>query len=89
MPMQMECPAVPTDRVAPIHPHTQETGSMRREGAERVLGLQNKPEVSCSDTCIVIYIVTCSDHMYHLLEVIARNQRNHLKSAIRMKTNYN
>ena len=35
---------------------------MTREGAGRVLGLQNKAEVSRGDTCIVIYIIACNDH---------------------------
>jgi hypothetical protein len=45
MATQMERPtAVPADRVAPIPQHAQVTASTKREGAERVSGLQDKPE---------------------------------------------
>ena len=45
MATQMERPvAVTADRVAPIPLHAQDSGSMKREGAERVSRLQDMPE---------------------------------------------
>ena len=51
-------------KVTLITPHTQETGLMTRQGARRVLGLQNKPEVCHSDTCIIISLIACNDHLH-------------------------
>ena len=56
-------PAVSADKVALITLHTQETGLMTCEGAGRILRSQNKLEVSHSDTCIVMYIIACNDHL--------------------------
>ena len=59
MTMQMECPVMPADRVAPIPPHTQETGLMKCKGAGRVLGSHNKPEPTGKE-------VSRSDPVMHL-----------------------